>query len=97
MRPLTVLIGIVMGSAASMTFGLAAVLVIFCLLRGKHPDLSLEMPQLLASLAAFALLTAASAGSFIGQIRGRPWRWWAHAATTACLLGLIWLYWPRSG
>ena len=32
MRPFTVLIGIVLGSAASITFGLAAVLVVFVVL-----------------------------------------------------------------
>ncbi len=96
MRPLTVLIGIVLGSAASISFGLAAVLVIFFILRGRNPELSAEMPHLLESLAAFAVLTALSAGSFTGEIRRRSWRRWAHAATVACLLGLVWLYWPRS-
>ena len=60
MRPFTVLIGIVMGSAASITFGLAAVLIVFCILAGKHPELSREMPRLVLSLAAFVVLTAAS-------------------------------------
>ena len=32
MRPFTVLIGIVLGSAASITFGLGAVLIVFCVL-----------------------------------------------------------------
>ena len=74
MRPFTVLIGIVLGSAASITFGLGAVLIVFCVLAGEHPDLSREMPQLVGSLIAFAVLTAASAGSFMGQVRSRPWR-----------------------
>ena len=95
MRPFTVLIGIVMGSAASITFGLSAVLIVFCILAGKHPDLSRELPQLIMSLAAFGLLTAASAGSFVGQAKGRSWRGWAHAATFACLAVVVMLYWPR--
>jgi hypothetical protein len=95
MRPLTVLIGIVLGSAASITFGLGAVLIVFCVLAGEHPDLSHELPQLLGSFAAFGGLTAASAGSFLGQIKARPWRGWAHLATAACLGALILLYWPR--
>jgi hypothetical protein len=95
MRPLTVLIGIVLGSAASITFGLGAVLIVFCVLAGEHPDLSHELPQLLGSFAAFGSLTAASAGSFLGQIKARPWRGWAHLATAACLGALILLYWPR--
>jgi len=96
MRPFTVLIGIVLGSAASITFGLGAVLIVFGVLAGEHPDLKREMPQLVASLAGFAVLTAASAGSFLGQIKGRPWRGWAHLATAACLTAVIFQYWPRS-
>jgi hypothetical protein len=95
MRPLTVLIGIVLGSAASITFGLSTVLIVFCILRGEHPELRRELPQLAVSLVAFALLTAASAGSFLGQARRLPWRGWAHVATLAGLCGVVLLYWPR--
>jgi hypothetical protein len=95
MRPLTVLIGIVLGSAASITFGLGAVLIVFCVLAGEHPDLSHELPQLVGSLIAFGILTAASAGSFLGQVKVRRWRGWAHLATAACLCALVLLYWPR--
>jgi len=97
MRPFTVLIGIVMGSAASITFGLFAVLMVFAVLAGRHPDLSHEFPQLLLSLSAFGVLTAASAGSFLGQAKGRPWRGWAHAATVICLAAVVLLFWPRRG
>jgi hypothetical protein len=95
MRPFTVLIGIVLGSAASITFGLGAVLVVFCVLAGEHPDLSRELPQLMWSLTAFSVLTAASAGSFLGQVKARSWRGWAHLATAACLGAVVLLYWPR--
>jgi Ca2+/Na+ antiporter len=95
MRPFTVLIGIVLGSAASITFGLTAVLIVFCVLAGQHPDLSRELPRLLMSLAAFALLTTASAGSFLGQAKARPWRGWAHVALLACLCLVVLMYWPR--
>jgi hypothetical protein len=97
MRPFTVLIGIVLGSAASITFGLGAVLIVFLILAGEHPDLAREMPQLLGSLAAFAVLTAASAGSFLGEARERGWRGWAHLATAACLGIVVVLFWPRRG
>jgi hypothetical protein len=95
MRPFTVLIGIVLGSAASITFGLGAVLVVFFVLMGEHPDLSREMPQLARSLVAFAILTTASAGSFLGQASLRPWRGWAHLATGISLGIVVLLYWPR--
>ena len=102
MRPFTVLIGIVLGSAASITFGLGAVLIVLCVLAGtkpdlwrEHPELSRELPMLVTSLLAFGVLTAASAGSFLGQAKGRSWRGWAHAAMLACLGLVVLLYWPR--
>ena len=97
MRPFTVLIGIVMGSAASISFGLGSVLIVFCILAGKHPDLARELPQLLLSLLAFCVLTATSAGSFLGQAKGRSWRAYAHLATFAALAAIILMYWPRRG
>jgi hypothetical protein len=95
MRPFTVLIGIVLGSAASITFGLTTVVIVFLVLRPQHPVLMSELPQVAASLATFAVLTAASAGSFLGEVRSRRWRVWAHLATGICLCGAILLYWPR--
>jgi hypothetical protein len=95
MRPFTVLIGIILGSAASFTFGLGTVVIVFLVLGGQHPELPRELPRVAGSLAAFAILTAASAGSFLGEARLRPWRGWAHLATGICLCGVILLYWPR--
>jgi hypothetical protein len=96
MRPFTVLMGILLGSAASVTFGLGAVLIVFAILAGRHPDLMEEMPRLVLSFAVFLCLTAVSAGSFLGQVRYRSWRVWAHTATFTCLIGVILLYWPRA-
>jgi hypothetical protein len=95
MRPFTVLIGIVLGTASSITFSLGTVLIVFAVLAGRHPDQAREMPKLLESLLAFAALTAASAGSFLGQVKARSWRPWAHAATLAALSALVFMYWPH--
>ncbi|HTV97694.1 MAG TPA: hypothetical protein VME42_16960 [Steroidobacteraceae bacterium] len=95
MRPFTVLIGIVLGTAASISFSLAAVLIVFCILAGRNPDLWRELPRLASTLAAFALLTAASASSFLAQIKTRPWRAWAHVATLIVLSGIVLWYWPH--
>jgi hypothetical protein len=95
MRPFTVLIGIILGSAASFTFGLGTVLIVFLVLGPQHPELPRELPRVAGSLAAFTILTAASAGSFVGEARAKPWRGWAHLATGICLCGVILLYWPR--
>ena len=97
MRPFTVLIGILLGSAASIAFGLGTVLIVFCILARRHPDLAHELPQLVSNLIAFSVLTAASAGSFLGQAKGRPWRGWAHLATLACLAGVLLLFWRPGG
>jgi hypothetical protein len=96
MRPFTVLIGILLGSTASITFGLGTVLIVFGILAGKHPDLVRELPQLLGSFAAFTILTAASAGSFLGQAKTRPWRGWAHLATLVCIAGVVFMVWGRA-
>lgn len=96
MRPFTVLIGIVLGSSASITFGLAAVLVIFTILSPRHPELALEFHRLARGLLAFAILTAASAGSFRGQIKGRAWRYWAHGILVLALAAVVFMFWPRS-
>ena len=45
-RPLTVITGIVLGSAAATTFGLAATLVVFLVLSGEHPQFRGELPLL---------------------------------------------------
>jgi hypothetical protein len=95
MRPFTVLIGIILGTAASFTFGLGTVVIVFLVLGPQHPELPRELPRVAGSLAAFGVLTAASAGSFLGQAKLRPWRGWAHLATGICLCGVILLYWPR--
>ena len=66
MRPFTVLIGIILGTAASFTFGLGTVLIVFLVLGPEHPELPRELPRVAGSLAAFAILTAASGGEFPG-------------------------------
>jgi hypothetical protein len=70
---------------------------VFCVLAGRHPDLWRELPRLTLSLLAFGVLTAASAGSFVGQAKERSWRTWAHAATLLSLAVVVMLYWPRRG
>jgi hypothetical protein len=95
MRPFTVLIGIVLGSSASITFSLVAVLIVFGALAGEHPELRRELPRLALSLLAFGALTAASAGSFLSQLKRLRWRGWAHFGTIAVLGAIVLWYWPR--
>jgi hypothetical protein len=92
-RPLTVLTGIVLGSAAATTFGLAATLVVFLVLSDEHPQFRSELPLLSLYLAIFIVLTALAAAGFIGLAKARPWRGWAQAALWATLGGLATVYW----
>ena len=95
MRPLTVINAIVFGSAAAITFGLSAVVIIYLVLKGRHPELSAEFVPLLRSSAQFALLATVSGASLLAMLKGLRWRWIAQSAMwfTAVAIGL--LYWPR--
>lgn len=97
MRPLTVITGIVLGSAAATTFGLAATLVVFLVLSGEHPQFRGELPLLALYLAIFVGLTAVAATSFIGLARQRPWRHWAQAGLWGLLGVLALVYWQTRG
>ncbi len=97
MRPLTVLTGIVLGSAAATTFGLAATLVVFLVLSDEHPQFRSELPLLALYVAIFVGLTALAAASFIGLAKERPWRRWAQAALWATLGTLAAVYWQTRG
>jgi hypothetical protein len=95
-RPLTVLTGIMLGSAAATTFGLAATLVVFLVLSGETPEFRDELPLLALYLCIFAVLTALAAVSFIGQARQRPWRRWAALGMWGSLALVAGLYaWTR--
>ena len=97
MRPLTVLTGIVLGSAAATTFGLVATLVVFLVLSDEVPRFRAELPLLGGYAAVFAGLTALAAVSFIGQAKQRPWRRRAQAAMWSALAALVALYWTTRG
>ena len=97
MRPLTVLTGIVLGSAAATTFGLAATLIVFLVLSGETPEFRDELPLLAVYLGIFAVLTALAALSFIGQARQRPWRRWAALGMWGSVALVAALYaWTRA-
>jgi hypothetical protein len=91
MHPLTVVTGILLGSAASIAAGLAVVVFIFFLLRGEHPRLGDEIGLLLANAAMFLAMTAVCAASFISLLKDYRW-WWAPQAAMWVGLGLIVLY-----
>jgi uncharacterized membrane protein len=94
MRPLTIITGIVLGSSASITLGLIVVMLIFVLTGLDQPRISDEFEPLASSVAMFAVLTAFSAASFIGEVKAQAWRWYAQAAMWLTVLAIGTYYWP---
>jgi hypothetical protein len=95
MKPLTVLIGIVMGSAVSLAVGLLLTWVVILLIPEHADRLAAEKTPLLKAILLFTLLSAAAGASFYGELRGRRWRFPALAAMVAMLGIAFWMYWPR--
>lgn len=94
MRPLAVLNAILFGSAAAITFGLCAVLVIYLVLQGRHPQLATEFVPLLRSSGMFAALSVVSGLSLYSSLKGLNWRWTAQTAMWIALAATVAFYWP---
>jgi hypothetical protein len=95
MRPLTVLIGIIMGSAVSLAVGLALTWVVLLFMPEHAERFAGEQRPLLQAIALFGMLAAISATSFYAELRLRPWRQATHLATLAMLGLVVWAYWPQ--
>jgi len=94
-RPLTALLGIVMGSAVALATGLLMTWIVILFLPADEARFAPEHAPLLRAIAVFTLFSAASAGSFYGELRERSWRLAAHGATLAMLAMAVWMYWPK--
>jgi hypothetical protein len=95
MRPLTVLIGIVMGSTVSIAAALLLTLVVFVLLPEYSARLAPERGPLMVSCVVMVVLALVSVASFYGELRARAWRWASHAGLLAAMAVVVWVYWPR--
>jgi hypothetical protein len=93
MQPLTILTGVVLGSAAATTFALGATLVVFLVLAGEHPQFKAELPLLAVYSVVFGVLTALAAVSFVAEIHRRRWRVWSQLLMWLALCGVAALYW----
>jgi len=91
-RPLAVLIAIVFGSSAAISFGLLSTLIVFFFLRNKHAEIATELPQLLLSSAVVLVMTA-SAGASLYSSR---WRGLAFGAMCLIMLGGGLILWPQA-
>lgn len=95
MRPLAVLVAIIFGSSAAISFGLVATLIVLSILQGKYPHFSSELPALLRNSALFILLTGVSGASLYALLKSRPWRWATMSAMCLILIGLWLVFWPE--
>lgn len=95
MRPFAVLNAIVFGSATAISFGLVAVLIIYLILQGRHPQLSEELLPLFWSSLQFLSLAGASGASLYATLKRLHWRWIAQIAMWFILAAIIVLYWPQ--
>ena len=95
MSPLAVLTGIVLGSAFTITVGLAMVLAVFVILGGEYPRPVLEMRNLMHSFALFLLLASVAGSAFWAILHRKHWIWHAQAAMWLTVAGLGLYYWPK--
>ena len=91
MHPMTVVTGILLGSAASIALGLAVVMLMFFLLSGRHPQLAAEIGPLVSNTLIFLAMTVICAASFIALVKERRW-WWIPQSGMWAGLTLVVLY-----
>ncbi len=95
MKPLTALLGILAGSAVALASGLIMTWIVILLLPADEQVFAPEHAHLVQAILIFTLVSAASGGSFYGELRERRWRLGAHGMTIAVLGLAVWLYWPK--
>ncbi|MFM7396942.1 MAG: hypothetical protein ACKO42_07480 [Gammaproteobacteria bacterium] len=95
MRPLSVLLGIVLGSAVSITVALMLTLAVFLLLPEFSERIGEEFPPLVMTLLASALIAVVSGFGFYGELRETAWRRLPQVALAVLLTTLGWLVWPQ--
>jgi hypothetical protein len=93
-QPLTVLLGIVMGSSVALLAGLAMVLGVFLLMPEYSDRLSGEYGPLVRAVLWAVLLVVTSAAAFVGQLRGKSWRTFAQVGLAVSVALVAWTYWP---
>ena len=77
-----------------MTVSLSMSAIVFLLLPEYSARLASERLPLLRALLWGWSLTGVAGASFIGELRGRRWRFAAQALLAAMLAALGWIYWP---
>jgi len=95
MRPLTILLGIVMGSTVSLAVGLLMTWTVILFLPRDEERFAPEHGALIQAILIFTALAAASCVSFYGDLRTTAWRRLAHVAMLGLLGATVWVYWPN--
>ena len=95
MSPLAVLTGIIMGSAVTISIGLAMVLVVFLSLSHDQARVAAEYGTLIKSFALFLGLAFIASYAFVGTLRQTRWQWTAQAGTWLAIGVIAVYYWPK--
>ena len=95
MQPLAMLLGIVLGSAVSITVALILTLVVFLFLPEFAERIGEEFPPLIQTLVVTAMLAIVSAAAFVGELQARRWRRLAQGVLAVMLLLIGWWVWPE--
>ncbi|MFT3905314.1 MAG: hypothetical protein QM718_03300 [Steroidobacteraceae bacterium] len=96
MRPLSVLLGIVMGSAIAVAVSLSMTGIVFLLLPEYADRLASEVPSLVKGIVGAWVLTALAATAFRAELREWPWRRYPQFGLLLSLAALAAWYWPRT-
>lgn len=94
MRPLSILLGIALGSAVALFVGLLLTAVVLLFLPEFKDRFAGEWRPLLVGITWTLGLTLVAAASFVGELRARPWRRGPQWVLAAAIAGLLWKYWP---
>ena len=95
MQPLAMLLGIVLGSAVSVTIALILTLIVFLFLPEFAERIGEEFPPLIQTLVVTAMLAIVSAAAFVGELQARRWRRLAQGVLAVMLLLIGWWVWPE--
>lgn len=95
MQPLTVITGIILGSVASIGFGLAASMLVSVIVAPEAPRLAAELGTLWRHMLLFVGLTGLAGLAFLGLVKRTRWRWYAQACMWLALAGAAWFYVTR--
>ncbi len=95
MRPVTVLLGIVMGTVGAVAAGLLLVCLIYGILLEDYPRLEAELPTLITATLMFSELTVFAVLSFYGSLKQKPWRRIAMVILWLSVVVVGAYFWPE--